>query len=101
MIRLKMKRPQMMKNRQKETDDKKEQTLTEVSSTETSTTYYLYQVPSRLRYSYLYKASGGNSWSSVTIDGETAQGTIKDGESLSGSTSDSDSKIISLSGIHQ
>ncbi|HAJ69916.1 MAG: RodZ domain-containing protein [Alkalibacterium gilvum] len=75
-----------------ETDDKKEQTLTEVSSTETSTTYSV-SGPKPSEGTVVLKASGGNSWSSITIDGETAQGTIKDGESLSGPTSDSDSKI--------
>ncbi|GEK89277.1 protein RodZ, contains Xre-like HTH and DUF4115 domains [Alkalibacterium putridalgicola] len=69
---------------EEESVEDQSQTLTEVSSTETSTTYTV-SGPHPSEQTIILNAEGGDSWSSITIDGETASGLIADGESLSGS----------------
>lgn len=69
-----------------------EQTITEMNSTENSTTYTVSGThPSE--QSIVLRAEGGQSWSSITIDGDTAQGLIADSETLSGDFDDTVSVI--------
>lgn len=80
-----------------EEEAEEEQTITEVSSTESSTTYTVSgDRPSE--QTIVLTAEGGQSWSSITIDGDTAQGLIEDGESLSGPVDENVSSIYIVVG---
>ncbi|SFB82866.1 protein RodZ, contains Xre-like HTH and DUF4115 domains [Alkalibacterium subtropicum] len=77
--------------------ENQEQVLTEVSSTETATTYTV-SGPRPSEQTIVLTAEGGQSWSSITIDGDTAQGLIEDGETLSGPVDENVSSIYIVVG---
>ncbi|GEK91477.1 helix-turn-helix domain-containing protein [Alkalibacterium kapii] len=72
--------------------ENQEQVLTEVSSTETATTYTVSgALP--LEQTIVLRAEGGQSWSSINVDGETSAGLIVDGETLSAQFDDTVNRI--------
>jgi len=74
-----------------------ELTLTEVSSSEASTIYTV-SGDRPAEQQIVLTAEGGQSWSSITIDGDTAQGLIADGETLSAPVEDTVSSIYIIVG---
>lgn len=84
-------------NVEEEAEENLEQTLTEVSSTESSTTYTVSGTqPSE--QAVVLTAEGGQSWSSITVDGETTQGLINDGETLMAEFDDTVSEVLMVIG---
>ncbi|MDZ7834301.1 MAG: DUF4115 domain-containing protein [Alkalibacterium sp.] len=82
---------------EEEVEENLEQTLTEVSSTESSTTYTVSGThPSE--QTVVLTAEGGQSWSSITVDGETTQGLINDGETLMAEFDDTAAEVLMVIG---
>lgn len=82
---------------EEEPEDVQEQTLNETASTATTTTYTV-TGPHPSEQTIVLSAEGGDSWSSITVDGEIAQGLIANGETLAADFDDTVSSITIVIG---